>query len=162
MLHSTAAACSVPGLQQQDLARKGNFLHGRRVTEHPNPAPALLRGSEALKSPSPDQLVQPPALAGDSRVCLLAPRSTHRSSPKGGEGALGRRQPEQEGVQGRKGRLEQLYVRVCCGGRGRGTRYTVPFRLTTELQQACLLAVHEELSHQTGSVGTFLDLLFSV
>lgn len=64
---------------------------------------------------------------------------------------------------GQKARLVQLRIGRVLEGEG-GGRHAVACTSepAPEARQASLLAVHEELSHQAGSGGSFLDLLFSV
>lgn len=168
--HYTAPPLPAPhlGLQQQDFAGKGNCLHSGGVYRASQPCSSIAGGEEALKSPYLDQLgqLQPAPSPGRGTpvcACLSAGPEHSWEQPQRKPRCPGEMPARAGGCAGQKARLVQLHISGELEGAGGGWHAVAcTSEPAPEARQASLLAVHEELFHQAGSAGTFLDLLFSV
>lgn len=137
------------GLQQAGFCEKRICPHGVGGLQSTPALQQHCRGAGSLQIPHSGSAWPAPALAGGQQRASRT-RSTHGSSPGGSQGVGGSWQPEQGGTRGRKPHQR--------GGAG-GASASEP---APKARQASPPAVPEELSHQAGSAGTFLALLFSL
>lgn len=155
--HESAAARPCWGLKQAGFCEPRNLPpQCGGVPEHSQPCSSIARMAGSLQIPHSGSAWPAPALAGGHQpvpACqqdLQHPWEQPPRKPRG-QGEL----PAPEG--GRGGQKA-----TPAGGARGGHAVAGASELAPEAQQASPLAVPEELSHQAGSAGTFLALLFSV